>query len=380
MPLNYPADGRFDGLLGLNNSLSKMLRDAMPLQNMGISDSLASIAKMSNISQQLFPGQQWLTAMSPSIPDLAGLASLKNLSAFRDQVADLRSLSFPLSVSQQLAGQFNDWQQTQQQLTANFAALVGFQRATLSPWVLQAQGLQQLLAGLQVQLQGLAPEELEEQLTIDEPEVVEQADFSHLTQQLATFADTTTATAVTTAAEVAAMRSELRVLTALAQRQMDYIEQARMTEKSPWQIACRILNVICYIWTLISIVAFINDRMPKAPATTPPTTVQEPASTLSSRPATRQELLVLQVETNDSLFFLARRTNQVRTTTSRSQLRFKPRHKSTGRGRIGKNTAVVVQQTYGKWALVLAQRTGYPPLQGWMLRKHLSKSTHFVKE
>lgn len=375
MPLNYPSDGRFDGLLGLNHSLSRMLHDAMPLQNVSISDSLASIAKMGNIGQQLFPGQQWLAAMKPAIPDLAGLASLKNLSTFSDQLADLRSLSFPLSISQQLAGQFNDWQQTQQQLTANFAALVGFQRAALSPWVLQAQGLQQLLAGLQVHLEELAPEELEEQLLIDEPATVGQANFSHLTQQFASFADFTTATAVTTAAEVAAMRSELRTLTALAQRQMDYIEQTTMTKKSPWQVACRIMNVICYIWTLISIVAFINDRLPKVPATTPPVTVQEPASTLSSRPATRQELLVLQAETNDSLFFLARRTNQVRITTSQSQLRFKPRYKATGRGKIAKGTAVVVQQTHGKWALVVAQRPGMPPLQGWMPKKHLSKST-----
>ena len=65
------------------------------------------------------------------------------------------------------------------------------------------------------------------------------------------------------------MRSEIRTLTALAQRQMDYIEQTQTEAKSPFPVALRILNIISYIWTLISIVAFISDRMPKAPATAP---------------------------------------------------------------------------------------------------------------
>jgi hypothetical protein len=373
MPLNYPSDGRFDGLTGMEDSLRKLRQTINPLQNLGINDSLKQLVEMSTISKQLFPMQDWLAAIKPTFPDLTGLSSLKSLSTFSDQLADFRSLSSTLSISKQLAGQFSEWQQIQQQLTSNFSALADFQRAALSPWVLQAQSLQQMLAGLQVQLEELEPEEIDELSPTDHPELAWQADFSNLTQQLATFADTSTATAVTTAAEVAAMRSEIRTLTALAQQQMNYIEQTQVEAKSPFQVALRILNIIGYVWTLISIVAFISDRMPKVPATVPVLAVQEPSVASSNRPATQQEMRSLQMEANDSLFSLASRTNQVRTTTSQTHLWAKPQLKATGKGQLPKRTAVVVQQLRGKWALVVAQHPGRLPQQGWMFKKYLSK-------
>ena len=85
------------------------------------------------------------------------------------------------------------------------------------------------------------------------------------------------------------------------------------------------------------------------------------ATSSSSRPATQQELLSLQTEANDSLFSLASRTNQVRTTTSQTQLRANPQFKAIGRGQLQKGTAVAVQQLRGKWALVVAQHASQLP-------------------
>ena len=181
MPLNYPSDGRFDGLTGMEDSLRKLRQTINPLQNASIDDSLKQLVKISTISKQLLPNQDCLAAIKPNFPDLTGLSGLKSLGTFSDQLADFRSLSSSLSISKQLVGQFSEWQQIQQQLTSDFSALAGFQRAALSPWVQQAQSLQQLLAGLQVQLEELEPEEIDELVPPNQPEPAWQADFNNLT-------------------------------------------------------------------------------------------------------------------------------------------------------------------------------------------------------
>ncbi len=353
------------------------MRVAMPLQSIGISEGIANIIKMNSISQLMLPPQNWLAAMKPAIPNLAGLSSLSSLTAFGDQLASMRTLNAQMSISRQLNSQIADWQQIQQRLTTNFTGMSGFQQVALSPWVLQAQHLQQLFANLKTQLDELDPEELAEEES-DEPVSTWETDFSSLTQQLATFADSTTA--VTTATEVAAMRSEIRTLTILAQRQLDYMEQDKAAEKSPLQVALRIFNIIGIIWTLISIVAFISDRLPKTVAASAPVIAQELATAPADRdrPATTQELQSLKVEVNDALFAVASRTNQVRITTARTQLRATPRLNAAHLGRVIPGTVVVVQQVHRKWALVIAQRPGLNPQQGWLLKKHLSKPSRLA--
>ena len=286
----------------------------------------------------------------------------------------MRVLDTQMSIARQLNSQIADWQQIQRRLTANFSGLSSFQQVALSPWVLQAQQLQQLFANLKGQLDELEPAELAADQS-NEPVPAWQSDFSGLTQQLAAFTDSTTATTVTTFTEVAAMRSEIRTLTVLAQRQMDYIEQTQATEKSPFQVALRVFNIISFIWTLISIVAFISDQLPKTETETASASVttQEPTTTPADRLATTQELQSLRAEATNSLFAVASRTNQVRTTARLTQLRATPRAKAASLGRMLPGSAVVVQQTHRKWALVIVQRHGQNPQQGWLLKKHLSK-------
>ena len=67
--------------MGLHDSWSKLMRIAIPQQNLGISEGVASIIKMNRISQQLLPPQNWLAAIKPPIPTLAGLSSLSGLAA-----------------------------------------------------------------------------------------------------------------------------------------------------------------------------------------------------------------------------------------------------------------------------------------------------------
>lgn len=122
----------------------------------------------------------------------------------------------------------------------------------------------------------------------------------------------------------------------------------------------------------------IEDRMNRIPAALPPAAAA--VSTAGTRPVTREELQVLQSDVNDTLFSLARRLQQVRTTTAAVLLRVKPRSKASGLGRLPRNTSVVMQRQQRKWALVVVQAPGKSPRQGWVLKKYLAKHIHSVTE
>ena len=52
MPLDYPSNSNYDDLMGINNSLSKMLRAAMPVESLGISESISKM--MASLSRNCY--------------------------------------------------------------------------------------------------------------------------------------------------------------------------------------------------------------------------------------------------------------------------------------------------------------------------------------
>lgn len=385
MPLNYPSNSNYDDLMGINNSLSKMLRAAMPVESLGISESISKM--MASVKPQLLSEGLFASLKMPAY-DFAGLTSLSNmagLAKLNKQFTGLAELGSRLAVPSLVLDQLATWQRVEQRVAASFPALGYYEAAAVSPWLTQTRSLQGVLAGLQVQLAEAESGETNEALTDDEP--VWRADFTSLTQQFSTFA----ATEAATASDVTAMRAQLRDFSGLMvgllasmqsdiqqqrteiQQQSGEIQKLRAALNSPFEKALKVIAIISIFIGLIGLLMAIEDRMNRIPAALPPAAA--PAPTAGSRLATRQELQVLQSDVNDTLFSLARRLQQVRTTTTAVRLKAKPRSKATGLGELPPNTAVVMQQQQGKWVLIVAQEPGKAPRQGWVLKKYLAKAT-----
>lgn len=209
MPLNYPSNSNYGSLMGTSDSLSKMLRAAMPLESLGIAESINRM--MTSVKPQLLSEGLFASLKMPPY-DFAGLTGLSNMAGLAElnkQFTGLAELGSRLAVPSLVLDQLATWQRVEQRVAASFPSMGYYQAAAVAPWLTQTRSLQGVLAGLQVQLAEAELEVAAEELTDDEP--VWQTDFTSLTQQFSSFA----AIEAATGADVAAMRNQLRDLSGL---------------------------------------------------------------------------------------------------------------------------------------------------------------------
>lgn len=408
MPLNYPGS-QFEGLIGLSEKYRQLVSPAGLFPNLALSSGIVQAMQITNPYREL---HERIQALLPKTPDFSGmLAATQYAQSISKQLQSLLALARPFAQSDlaalALKNPLSEWAKAQQNLAAlnkplgdwaklqqntlGGLPLVALQQHNTQLTALGKQlaqsfsGVQHIIDWAQTSRSALSPAawstqlldwadnfdaafaELDDQAEYNLAPEQEVVDTPSMVDSLAPLSEQLGTLEVTTAADVAALRTYLEEL---------YITLATAVSMATSYLMRNgkvgIAGVLLYAgsWSgfqfLIGLPATIDFYLQKLDTRLHP----EHAA------ATKEDLTQLKADIIASIKQQAAEQGQLRTVARRLRVRVKPTEQSTCLGTIEAGQQVVVLKMKGKRAYVSYQDIDQLPMHGWVLKKYLRASLH----
>lgn len=381
MALDDAAFPNHKNLLGIDNTLSQLIKAATPIRTLGISESVTKMLNSNQLSG--FATPKWANVLGTShwqdglknahflentfsneLRSLAALAQpLAGLGAeFSSQhAADLAGFTGISKALAEAARAPDIWQHAafarnwQKDLITDWAALA--RQPFIPTWTTQLQSIGKLMGEAQEYLNtaGAASEEV---VTGDRPELHVADAINALSIRLDGFV-------VTSAADVAVLRQEMNAhfATTVADIQTSIVELAK-AGKSPLAKFALIFGIVSSFLTLISFPAYIDWCIIKMQSHVP----------VTEQAVTKQELKEFKAELIDSVKRISAQQGKLWVVERAVRVRSKPSPKSASLGVLSAGLQITQLDSVGKYIYISLQDVDALPVHGWVLKKYLKRS------
>lgn len=375
---DFPND---KNLLGIDYTLSQLMKTAAPFRTLGISQSVAKM--MINSQHKGFIMPKWANVLgilhwqdglknarfleNAFSNELRSLSTLAQPSASSGAVLSFRhapDLTSLTGISRALAKAVRApgiWQYAafarnwQKDLITGWSAQA---RQPLVPaWTTQLQGIGKLMGEAQDYLDtAWADSEVGE--SGEEPELHIAVAINALSIRLDGFV-------ITSSADVAVLRQEMNAYftTTVADIQAGVVELSK-AGKSPLVKFALIIGIVGSFLTIISFPAYIDWCIIKMHNYVP----------VAEQAVTKQELKEFKAQLIDSVKLISAQQSKLWVVERAVRVRSKPNSKSASLGILSPSWQVTQLDSVGKYIYIFFQDVDKLPVHGWVLKKYLKRS------